>query len=181
MHVHPNGSNYLPYAHKAAGVQMASQVQCLDANGNPDAANGKIVWLSIGMSNTTQESQQFIPIANAYTNKNPKLTLVDGAIGGMTATYISSPGYVLHSAIFQIVANNFLEVLLRSYWHVAVFVILTKSNKSEIFCLIFSQQIPRLLHGFCEQIITLNIKFLIWLKSGHKPTRLFSHHSVMVI
>jgi len=38
-------------------------------------------------------------------------------------------GYVLHSAIFQIVANNFLEVLLRSYWHVAVFVILTKSNK----------------------------------------------------
>jgi len=39
--------------------------------------------------------------------------------------------YVLHSAIFQIVANNFLEVLLRSYWHVAGFVILTKSNKSE--------------------------------------------------
>ena len=36
--------------------------------------------------------------------------------------------YFLHSAIFQIVANNFLEVLLRSYWHVAVFVILTKSE-----------------------------------------------------
>ena len=39
---------------------------------------------------------------------------------------------VLHSAIFQIVANNFLEVLLRSYWHVGVFVILTKSNRSEL-------------------------------------------------
>ena len=36
---------------------------------------------------------------------------------------------VLHSAIFQIVANNFLEVLLRSYWHVAVFVILTDNYK----------------------------------------------------
>ena len=38
-------------------------------------------------------------------------------------------GIVLHSAIFQIVANNFLEVLLRSYWHVAGFVILSDNYK----------------------------------------------------
>ena len=88
--LYPNGSNYLPSAHKSAGIQMASQVQYLDAKGNPDAVTGKIVWLSIGMSNGTQETQQFIPIANAFAQKNPKLTLVDGAQGGQTAGIITT-------------------------------------------------------------------------------------------
>lgn len=89
--LYPNGSNFLPSAHKTSGLQMASQVQCLDTSGNPDAVNGKIVWLSIGMSNNTQETQQFIPLANAFAGKNPNLTLVDGAQGGQTAEIISSP------------------------------------------------------------------------------------------
>ena len=89
--LYPNGSNYLPSGHKAAGLNMAGQIQCLEANGVPDAVNGKIVWLSIGMSNTTMETQQFIPLANAYVGKNPKLTLVDGALGGMQADFISDP------------------------------------------------------------------------------------------
>ena len=95
--LYPNGSNFLPSAHKNAGMQMASEVQCLDANGNPDAANGKIVWLSIGMSNCTQESQQFIQQAKAFAGKNPKLILVDGAQGGQTTNIISTssnPNYV---------------------------------------------------------------------------------------
>lgn len=88
--LYPNGSNFLPAAHKAAGLQMASQIECLDASGNPDPVNGKIVWLSIGMSNCTQETQQFIPLANAFAGKNPKLILVDGAQGGQTAQVIST-------------------------------------------------------------------------------------------
>jgi hypothetical protein len=88
--LYPNGSNLLPAAHKNAGLQLAGQIQCLDQNGNPDAANGKIVWLSIGMSNTTQETQKFIPLANALSGKNPRLTLVDGAVGGQTAQIIST-------------------------------------------------------------------------------------------
>jgi len=51
----------------------------------------KSYGLSIGMSNTTQETQQFIPQANAFAGKNPKLTFVDGAQGGQTATIISTP------------------------------------------------------------------------------------------
>jgi hypothetical protein len=74
-----NGSNFMPSAHKSAGMQIAQSVVPLDASGNVDSTNGKVVWLSIGMSNTTLETQQFIPLANAYANKNPKLTLVDGA------------------------------------------------------------------------------------------------------
>ncbi len=88
--LYPNGSNLVPVDHKNKGLQLAGQIQCLDLNGNPDAANGKIVWLGIGMSNGTQESQQFIPLANSYSGKNPRLTLVDGAVGGMTASIISS-------------------------------------------------------------------------------------------
>jgi hypothetical protein len=86
-----NGSNHLPPEHKEAGRQLAMQVQPLDANGTPDAINGKIVWLSIGMSNTTQETQQFIPLVNAFPNKNPRLILVDGAQGGQSASVISAP------------------------------------------------------------------------------------------
>jgi len=88
--LYPNGSNFIPPTHKIGGLQMASQVECLNANGIPDAVNGKIVWLSIGMSNCTQETQQFMPQANAFVGKNPKLTLVDGAQGGQTAQIISS-------------------------------------------------------------------------------------------
>jgi hypothetical protein len=85
--LYPNGSNYIPSAHKTAGMNIASsQIIPRDASGNQDVVNGKIVWLSIGMSNTTAETQQFISLANAYPNKNPKLVFVDGAVGGMTAS-----------------------------------------------------------------------------------------------
>ena len=89
--LYPNGSNIMPSAHKNAGMQLANQIQCLDTNGNPDVVNGKEVWLSIGMSNTTLETQQFIPGANAFPTKNPKLVLVDGAVFGQSASRISAP------------------------------------------------------------------------------------------
>lgn len=48
------GGNTMPAAHRARGIEIASQLQPLDVAGNPDA-NGKIVMLSIGMSNTQEE------------------------------------------------------------------------------------------------------------------------------
>jgi len=104
--LYPGGSNYIPAVHKLAGLQMASQIQCLDANGNADPINGKIVWLSIGMSNTTLETQQFIPIANAFSGKNPKLTLVDGAVGAMPASYISTPSNINYATYWSTVATR---------------------------------------------------------------------------
>src|SRR5262245_41908529 len=62
--LYPNGSNVLPPAHLALGQALAAQVQPRDAAGNPSPA-GRIVLLSIGMSNTTQEFSTFVPIANA--------------------------------------------------------------------------------------------------------------------
>jgi len=86
--LYPNGRNNPPADHLAAGMQIATQqIQPLDGAGNPDPNNGRIVLLSIGMSNTTQEwGNAFMPRANADPSKNPLLTLVDGAQGGQAAT-----------------------------------------------------------------------------------------------
>ncbi len=48
--LYPNGSNSRPSSFDAAGVTIAQSIQPLDANGNPDSANGKIGLMSVGMS-----------------------------------------------------------------------------------------------------------------------------------
>jgi len=103
--LYPGGSNAMPAAHLQAGLMQAGQVQCLDTNGNA-AASGRIVWLSIGMSNTTQETQQFIPLATIWPGKNPKLTLVDGAQGGQTAQVISTPSDPGYATFWSTVGNR---------------------------------------------------------------------------
>src|ERR1700694_279601 len=52
--LYANGSNAVPSAQDAAGLARASLVQPLDVNGSP-SAGGKIVMMSIGMSNTNDE------------------------------------------------------------------------------------------------------------------------------
>jgi Cu/Ag efflux protein CusF len=89
--LYPDGKNERPAAHEKAGLALAKQVQPLDADGKP-SADGKIVLLSVGMSNTTQEFSAFKRLANADKDKNPKLTIVDGAQGGQTAARIKDPG-----------------------------------------------------------------------------------------
>ncbi|NQW29075.1 MAG: T9SS type A sorting domain-containing protein [Ignavibacteria bacterium] len=89
--LYPNGSNIMPASHMNAGMAHSAQVQPLNSIGDPDLMNGKIVWLSIGFSNTTQEASTFIPLANALPNKNSKLVLIDGAVGGQSTDMISTP------------------------------------------------------------------------------------------
>lgn len=86
--LYPNGANVRPSAHQAAGLLLAfSEIQPRDAAGNVETNNGKIVLLSIGMSNTTADwGNGFMPLANADPSKNPRLVLVDGAQGGQAAT-----------------------------------------------------------------------------------------------
>ena len=103
-----NGSNFIPELHKQEGLKQASLIQCFNHSGFPDPVSGKIVWLSIGMSNTTQETQQFISLANSYAGRNPKLAFVDGAQGGMTAAIISSPWNANYSTFWTTV-NKRLE------------------------------------------------------------------------
>jgi Cu/Ag efflux protein CusF len=87
--LYPGGKNERPAAHEAAGQELAKQVQPLDADGKP-SANGKIVVLSVGMSNTNQAFAGFMHVAKGDTEINPKVVLVNGAQGGMTAEIIQN-------------------------------------------------------------------------------------------
>ena len=87
--LYPGGSNTPPPYHLAAGSSLASSIGPLDAEGNANA-NGRYVFLSIGMSNTTQEFSTFKPLADADAAKHPRLVIVDGAQGGVTANQWAS-------------------------------------------------------------------------------------------
>jgi hypothetical protein len=88
--LYPGGSNKRPAEHEAAGIALAKTIEPLAASGKPDVA-GKIVLLSIGMSNTSQEFSTFQQLARGDDAVNPKLVLVNGAQGGMTAAAIQNP------------------------------------------------------------------------------------------
>jgi len=81
--LYPSGENFMPAAHREAGLMQASKIVPLDAEGRP-SPTGKIVMMSIGMSNTTMEYQAFMKLA-AGEKLNPHLVLVDGAQGGQSA------------------------------------------------------------------------------------------------
>jgi len=87
---YPDGAKDRPAAHEAAGLALAKTIQPLDADGKP-SPDGKIVLLGVGMSNTSQSFQAFERVANADSAKNPKVILVNGAQGGMTAVRIQNP------------------------------------------------------------------------------------------
>ena len=78
------GRNTPPPAHLAAYLKESEKIRPLDDAGNP-SDNGKIVLLSLGMSNTTMEYQQFVKSANADPKKSSTVVVVDGAIGARTA------------------------------------------------------------------------------------------------
>src|SRR5256714_8920318 len=101
--LYPNGANTRPPPHDAAGVRIATnEIVPLDASGNTDTNNGKIVLLSLGVSNTTQEWASGDNVTHNITNafeyradldpsKNPQLVIVDGAFGGQDAITWTNP------------------------------------------------------------------------------------------
>ncbi len=79
------GKNEPPAARAALAQKAIGEIKPLDRDGKP-AADGKIVLLSIGMSNTTQEFSAFVQKANADPRKAAPVVIVDGAQGGKDAT-----------------------------------------------------------------------------------------------
>jgi hypothetical protein len=88
--LYPGGKNNVPGPHLAVGLALAKSVAPLDADGRR-SATGRIVFLTIGMSNTTQETQAFLKLAAADSGVNPQVVLVDGAQGGQTARITADP------------------------------------------------------------------------------------------
>ncbi len=84
------GSNEPPEALKKSAETALSQIKPLDAEGKP-SDSGKIAFVSISMSNATQEFSLFKTIADKDTRKSDKLTIVDCAQGGQTMAAWAQP------------------------------------------------------------------------------------------
>ncbi len=78
--LYANGSNTMPPAHLSGGLNMASQIQPLDLNGNPDPG-GRIAFISIGMSNANMYFTAFRDSALNYPQLNPEVNMINCAVG----------------------------------------------------------------------------------------------------
>ena len=85
-----HGRNDLPdFLASAAEVETA-KIMTLDANGSP-TVDGKIVLVSVSMSNATQEFSRFKQLADADEEKSPLVSVVDCAQGGQTMARWADP------------------------------------------------------------------------------------------
>lgn len=100
--LYEGGTNTIPADHAAAGMAQAALIQPLDSNGRA-SATGRMVMISVGMSNTTQEfcaagnpapceTWSFVGQAarDAAVNHST-LLLINGARGSQTADTWDSP------------------------------------------------------------------------------------------
>jgi len=78
------GRNEPPAAHRAAHLTESKKIVPRDARGEP-SADGKIGFITIGFSNPSIESEDFIRNANADAQKSSRVVLVNGCIGGRSA------------------------------------------------------------------------------------------------
>ena len=99
--LYPGGVNTPPPAHLKLGMEAARQIVPRNAQGRV-AEDGKVVLLSIGMSNTTMEFQVFVKRAAEDKTLNPHLVPVDGAQGGQGADVTAIP----HARFWNVVEER---------------------------------------------------------------------------
>lgn len=83
------GVNTAPTAHQNAGVALGSEIQKLDTNGDP-SPSGKIVLLSVGMSNTKYHWAQFVSDAVADPEVSGDVHIINGAVSSFDAPRIAA-------------------------------------------------------------------------------------------
>lgn len=89
--LYPGGMNIRPSHHENAGVSIAKQIKPLDEFGQIDLVNGKVVLISVGMSNTRMEFEGFISQINVDFSINPGLVIVNGAQGSQVSDRWADP------------------------------------------------------------------------------------------
>lgn len=96
------GSNQPPESHRKAAEEALKQIQPLDASGKP-SADGKIVFVSISMSNATMEFSTFKPMADESPLKASNVVVVDCAQGGQAmAQWVPADGKPWQEAMSRI-------------------------------------------------------------------------------
>lgn len=88
--LYPGGNNQRPSIHNTAGIQIANSITPLNRQGIPDS-DGKVVMISLGMSNAQYEFLRFIELANMNNQLNPNLIIINGALPNQTADRWSDP------------------------------------------------------------------------------------------
>lgn len=100
MGLYPGGTNTPPAGHQTLALAAAAGVVPRDATGAP-AANGLIGLLSIGMSNCNQEFAAFERLEDVRPGRNPRLVVIDGAVGGQSADIIRNPAATYWNTVTQ--------------------------------------------------------------------------------
>ncbi len=104
------GGNAPPAEFQAAGVETARRIRPLDKDGNSDDGNGRIGLLAIGMSVTSMEFTTFQSLAAQDPLKNPKVTMVDGALYGVAASPLANNTSELWDEVDRRVIRSGLSV-----------------------------------------------------------------------
>ncbi|HBS28357.1 MAG TPA: hypothetical protein DEB06_02650 [Phycisphaerales bacterium] len=103
--MYPGGSNNPPALHSADAAWQAGLVTPRAPSGLPDTRNGLIGFISVGMSNTTQEFAVFERQEDHNTARNARVVIVDTAEGGMSADVISDPAHPYWTRVLDRVAS----------------------------------------------------------------------------
>jgi hypothetical protein len=128
--LYPDGANEAPSDHAVQGAAARARIRPLDASGAP-SPTGRIVLLSIGMSNTTQEFCQ--PTAGGQNCRDHTfggqaaadpavdhgmLAIVDGAAGGQTAGTWDSPADPNYDRVREqrLAARGLAEAQVQIIW-----------------------------------------------------------------
>ena len=109
------GSNEPPAALASRAQNALAQIQPLDAAGKP-SASGQIVFVSLGMSNTTQEFSTFKRLADADARKPGRVTIVDCAQGGRTAQAWAQSDQPWDEALRRIEAAKVTPAQVQVMW-----------------------------------------------------------------
>jgi hypothetical protein len=109
------GSNEPPAALAARAKNVLAQIQPLDATGKP-SAEGRIVFVSLGMSNTTMEFSTFKRLADADSRKSERVTIVDCAQGGRTAQAWAQSDQPWEEALRRIDAAKVTPAQVQVMW-----------------------------------------------------------------
>jgi hypothetical protein len=156
--LYQGGTNTPPPAHLEAGLALARQIVPLDAEGK-QGPEGKIVLLSIGMSNTTMEYQVFQKMAAADPDLNPRLTVADGAQGGQTTKMTGDP----HSNFWNVVDERLAKDNLTSKQVQAVWLKQANGRPTEPFpteALNLKNDVLHTLHNLHDRYPNLKIVYL---------------------
>ena len=128
--LYPGGSNAIPPAHLAAGLAAAVGIVPRDVLGAPDPQQGKVVLLSLGMSNTTQEfciqgggttgcaAGTFMAQAAADPGVNhTTLAIINAARGGQDAVHWLDPADANYTNAASLLASQGLsEAQVQVVW-----------------------------------------------------------------